>query len=213
VTDQTPELKREVLCVRHGLTEWNAVFRWQGRANIGLTEEGIEQAKRAGAALAQITPAFDTLICSPLIRARTTAEVIGDGLGLEVAAMDDRWMERDIGEWSGFTTTEIEQRWPGMLEQWRNASIDQLPGGEKEADMTQRVCAALVDVLQSPTPRRTVVVTHGGVLHTLRAAYGLASRPFGNLEGQWFGWDGERVTPGGAVTLDPSALLGRNNAL
>ncbi len=187
--------------------------RWQGRADIGLAAVGIEQAKRAALVIAEMSPPFDVLGGSPLDRARHTAELIGEQIGLRFSAVDDRWMERDIGEWSGLTTKEIETRWPGMLEGWRNGGIDQLPGGEREADMTTRVTGALTDLLKSLNGRRAIVVAHGGVLHTLCAAYGLSPRRFDNLDGQWFSLADDQVLPGEFVSLDNHALRNHGTAL
>jgi glucosyl-3-phosphoglycerate phosphatase len=205
----------DLLCVRHGLTEWNAVFRWQGRADIALTHEGIEQAKRAAKSLAAYEPGFDVLVASPLRRALDTAEIIGERLGLEISHVDERWAERDIGEWSGLTTAEIEAKWPGMLDAWRNDTVDQLPGGEHEAGMTTRVTAAMHDLVTSLQGRRALVIAHGGVLHTLANAYGSRPRPFDNLEGRWFSWHDaqRRVKAGPAVTLDRRAVRRKGNAL
>jgi broad specificity phosphatase PhoE len=203
------------LCIRHGLTNWNAAFRWQGRADVALAEEGIAQAERAADALARLPFAFDVVGCSTLVRARHTAEIIAGRLGLEVAIAEERLVERDIGEWSGLTTTEIETRWPGMLDDWRNNRLDQTPGGEREADMTVRVTAGLTDLLATLAKNggRALVVTHGGVLHTFDDHFGQKPRPYDNLEGRWFGWDGTAVLPGPSVTLDPSAVRRRSNAL
>jgi glucosyl-3-phosphoglycerate phosphatase len=218
-SSETVTARSEVLCIRHGLTGWNAVQRWQGRANIGLAVEGVDQAKRAALVVAQMVPGFDVLGCSPLDRARKTAELIGAQIGLRVSAIDDRWMERDIGEWSGLTTPEIESRWPGMLAAWRNDGIDQLPGGEREIEMTQRVTGALTDLLRSlhqiPNGGRALVVTHGGVLHTLANAYGVAPRRFDNLDGQWFSLEnheGATVQPGEGVRLNTDASQHRGAA-
>ncbi len=205
----------DLLCVRHGLTEWNAVFRWQGRADIALTQEGIEQARRAAETLATYEPGFDVLISSPLRRARDTAEIIGTRLGLELSVIDERWVERDIGEWSGLTTSEIEAKWPGMLDAWRRESVDQLPGGEHEAGMTRRVTSAMREHVSSLNGKRALVVAHGGVLHALANAYGSKPRPFDNLEGRWYRWHAghRRVLAGPAVTLDRRALRRKSNAL
>jgi broad specificity phosphatase PhoE len=205
----------ELLCVRHGLTEWNASFRWQGRADIALTDEGVQQARRGAASLKNYEPGFDILVCSPLQRARHTAEIIGEQIGLPISVVDERWAERDIGEWSGHTTAEIEAKWPGMLNAWRNDGVEQLPGGEHESHMTQRTTQALEELLQTLNGRRALVVAHGGVLHTLSSAYGVRPRPFDNLEGRWFSWAREhrRVKVGPAVTLDRHALRRKSNAL
>lgn len=191
------------------------MFRWQGRADIALTDEGRQQAMRAAETLALYQPGFDVLVSSPLRRARDTAEIIGERLGLALESIDERWSERDIGEWSGLTTTEIEARWPGMLHAWRNEHLDQLPGGEHEAGMTARVTSAMHDLVASLQGQRALVIAHGGVLHTLAHAYGSRPRPFDNLEGRWFSWHAEqrRVKAGPAVTLDRRAVRRKGNAL
>ena len=39
------------LMLRHGQSEWNALGRWQGQADIDLTDLGHEQARRAADSL------------------------------------------------------------------------------------------------------------------------------------------------------------------
>jgi broad specificity phosphatase PhoE len=180
---------------------------------VELATEGLAQAERAAITLQQLPFSFDVLACSTLGRARQTAEVIGRHLGLDIALADDRLVERDIGEWSGLTTSQIEERWPGMLDAWRNNQMAQTPGGELEADMTARVTAGLQELLKGLNGRRALVITHGGVLHTFDGHFGQKPRPYDNLEGRWFGWDGTAVQPGPSVTLDPSAIRRRSNAL
>ena len=60
--------------VRHGVTEWNALKKVQGSADIPLAKEGILLAEKTGEALKEIP--FDICFSSPLIRARQTAELI-----------------------------------------------------------------------------------------------------------------------------------------
>jgi broad specificity phosphatase PhoE len=199
-----------ILCVRHGLTEWNASFRWQGRADIELTEEGVTQAERAGVTLRESGLQFDALVCSPLLRAHRTAEVLGTALGVSITNTDARLMERDIGDWSGHTTTEIEAKWPGMLDQWRNGGIEQVPGGETEVGMTSRVIDALTEALQTLVKHRNggrgLLVAHGGVLRTFDNALGGPKQAFNNLEGRWYLWRDGHIIPGDCVTLDAKAV-------
>ena len=60
----------KLLLVRHGQSEWNAMGRWQGKANPPLTDLGKEQAFLAAKKL----PDFSTLASSDLVRAKVTAE-------------------------------------------------------------------------------------------------------------------------------------------
>src|SRR3954465_11358953 len=111
-----------VLLLRHGQSEWNAAGRWQGWADIALTERGEDQAREAGARLAERDlHRFHAVACSDLMRARRTAALLADALGLhhiEVEVEPDL-REFDVGEWSGLTRPEIEARWPGQLDRWR----------------------------------------------------------------------------------------------
>src|SRR4029077_8976253 len=68
----------EMLLVRHGQSEWNAVGRWQGSADPALTELGRLQAPHA----ASRGGAFDVIVASPLIRALETARLISNHIGV-----------------------------------------------------------------------------------------------------------------------------------
>jgi glucosyl-3-phosphoglycerate phosphatase len=202
------------LCIRHGQTEWNATSRWQGRADVDLTDEGRAQARRAALSLHAMPFRFDRLICSSLRRAHETAQLIGEILELPIAHVDERLVERDIGEWSGLHTSQIEERWPGMLDRWRNEGIERTPGGELERDMAARVSDALESALtHTQEPARTLIVTHGGVIHTLDNVYGATPRPYANLEGRWYAHTPSGVQALESVTLDEVAAQRRGTAL
>ncbi|MCI6004559.1 MAG: histidine phosphatase family protein [Blautia sp.] len=63
-----------IYIIRHGVTEWNALKKVQGIADIPLAEEGIRLARETGEALKEIP--FDICFTSPLVRARRTAELV-----------------------------------------------------------------------------------------------------------------------------------------
>ena len=100
-----------MLVLRHGQSEWNASGRWQGQADIELTDLGYEQARRAADKLGQ----FAAVASSDLQRARVTATIIAESLGLGLLDPDPRLRETDVGEWQGLTHDEIERDWPGHL--------------------------------------------------------------------------------------------------
>src|SRR4051794_33210706 len=100
-----------ILLVRHGESEWNSVGRWQGQADSPLSDLGRHQAKVASRALGQL----DLVVCSDLQRAQVTAEIIASELGVGPVVTDAGLRERDAGEWSGLTRTEIHEQWPGYL--------------------------------------------------------------------------------------------------
>jgi broad specificity phosphatase PhoE len=71
---QTTTATTRLLVLRHGQSEWNAQGRWQGQADIALTPEGVQQARKAALKLGT----FDLIASSSLKRALHTAEIIAE---------------------------------------------------------------------------------------------------------------------------------------
>ena len=192
-----------VLVVRHGLTTWNAAQRWQGWADIDLADQGVTQAEEAAAAMAGLGMRFAVVLASDLLRAARTAAILVAATRSAPPTTDARWRERDIGDWSGLTTTDIEQRWPGMLDAWRDGQLDRTPGGEDEAHFADRTTGALRDALRQARDHGgpCLVVSHGGVMRTLDRHTGAEVHPVPNLGGRWFTQGPDGVCPGEAITL------------
>jgi len=161
----------KIWLIRHGETEWSHAGRHTGRTDIPLTEAGEDQARVAGRELTDVLPAL--VLCSPLIRARRTAELAG----LTPDAFDDDLMEWDYGAWEGLTTTEIRilRGDPG----WRVWDEPIPPGaaagstpGEQLSDVrvrADRVIARCTPVLDAG--RDCVLVAHGHLLRILTATW------------------------------------------
>ena len=92
--------------VRHGLTDWNAQQRLQGRHDVPLNAEGCAQAVRCGEILRELllrtsrAPADLDYVSSPLVRARRTMELVRATLGLEPGGypLDARLVEIAFGD-------------------------------------------------------------------------------------------------------------------
>ncbi len=84
--------------MRHGKTDWNKVYKLQGRTDIPLNDEGRQMAERAAAEYADVH--FDICYCSPLIRARETAEILLRGRNVPIVT-DDRLVEMSFGIYEG----------------------------------------------------------------------------------------------------------------
>lgn len=95
----------EIFLTRHGQTEWNALKKVQGKANIKLNEKGIEQANKTKLLLENTN--IDLILCSPLDRAIQTAEIINSGRDLLII-FDERLSERDFGEFEEMSNTDFE---------------------------------------------------------------------------------------------------------
>ncbi len=187
-----------MLLVRHGQSTWNADGRWQGHADPPLSPLGIAQARAAVAAVGTI----DGLVSSDLVRARQTAAILADGLGLGPVLVDPRLRERDAGEWTGLTRSEIDERFPGYLATGRRP-----PGFELDHGVLGRVRAALADLHERWSGGTVLAVAHGGVIRTLTRALGGLEGVVPNLGGRWFDVHDSWISLGDEVLLaDPARV-------
>ncbi|MFT3852219.1 MAG: histidine phosphatase family protein [Ilumatobacteraceae bacterium] len=182
-----------ILALRHGETTWNAARRWQGRADTDLNDVGRRQALLAAEQLG----AFDGIFASPLRRAAETAAIIAAVVGIGPVLVDDRLVETDVGPWEGLTFDEIEARWPGHI----GAGLR--PEGAEDLDLVAaRAIAAFVDIAAAVDGGEVLVVTHAGLLRTVRRALGGEfGERFPNLGGLWLIVDRERIVLGDDVEL------------
>ena len=84
--------------IRHGKTDWNVRHKLQGRTDIPLNEEGRQMAEAAREEYRDVH--FDICFCSPLIRARETADILLRGRDIPIIT-DDRLMEMSFGSFEG----------------------------------------------------------------------------------------------------------------
>ncbi len=173
-----------LLLVRHGESTWNAEGRWQGQADPPLSPRGEAQARAAAPAVAALSP-FDGVHCSPLARARHTAELLAAAAGLTPPQGVPGLEERAAGPWTGLTHAEIDARYPGARAGgWRPE------GYEAIATLRARVTAALTALEGG---ERLLVVIHEGVLRALDDDP--AKLP--NLGARWFTSTAGALTPTG----------------
>lgn len=156
------------------MTDWNRQRRFQGHRDIGLDDQGHEQARRladrlAGAGLVAVHT-------SDLARARDTAAPVAERLGV-VAVTDAGLRERCYGDFEGRTYDEIETEFPEAYERWRARDPGfVLPGGgESLREFAERCAQAFERIARRYPGRRVAAVSHGGVLDiAYRLATGLA---------------------------------------
>ena len=106
--------------VRHGLSSFNSKGLIQGRTDDSfLTDEGYEQALKAGKALSKIN--FDKIYSSPLVRAAETAKTIKKCFKKEHEIIfDNNLLEVDLSDWSGLKIDEIKNKFPEIYPTWKN---------------------------------------------------------------------------------------------
>jgi len=198
------------LIVRHAQSTWNAEGRWQGQADPPLSPAGEAQAATAAARLASDHP-FDLVVSSDLRRARRTAEILMDALGLRCPHLIEAGLrEYDVAAWSGYTRDEIHALWPDELARFNRGELDAPPGGEGRDDFDRRVRAAggrVARVAEEMSAALVLVVTHGGVIRSLARSHGLGEYRAGPLAG----YHGD-ITDGSVLPRHPVDLLDPDSA-
>jgi Fructose-2,6-bisphosphatase len=153
--------------IRHGQTDWNVQGRWQGQTPDAppLNAVGLAQAHAlAGQLVEQVAHdgiAFAALYSSDLLRARQTAEVIAQHLGLPIQ-LDARLREVHLGTWEGMLGDEVALRYVAELDERRRDPVhSRPPQGETVFELAARVGQALDDVAWAHPRGNVIVVSHG----------------------------------------------------
>ena len=172
----------DVLWARHGENVANLTKTLSYRVFDGdLTDVGRGQARELGERLAAADAGqVQLLACSPLRRARQTAEIVGRRLGLPVAMELDDLREVNVGDLDGRSDARAWEIYAAVLEAWRAGDTQaRFPGGENRDELCSRLRRALTAVARgaaagrSPAAARSgeegrsLVVAHGA---NLRAA-------------------------------------------
>ena len=192
----------KLLIVRHGQSEWNALGRWQGQADPPLTDVGENQAKKATKKLGL----FDSIVSSPLQRAKNTASIISEITGVGPVTTEVGLMERDAGPWQGLTRIEIEKGWPGFLDSGHRPE-----GYESNPDLLLRIFEVLKKISKSSKNSDSIlIVSHAGIVHALENLHNQPSKKVPNLGGRWFEFVDDELIMGKRALLineDPTPDL------
>ena len=166
-----------LILVRHGETEWNRQNRIVGHTEIGLNETGRWQVERLARALAG--EGASALYCSPLRRARQTADEIAGCCRLAVA-IDDDLKEVDAGELDGVTIEEVMQRYGDFWQEWVSGAPElSMPGGESMSDLQDRAWSAVERARRSHPADGVIMVTHTlTIMSILTRAMGMGLADF-----------------------------------
>jgi|SRR5581483_8635968 len=143
----------ELLLVRHGETDWNADGRLQGHTDRPLSDYGRRQARQLAEELAAGAQ-LDAIYASDLVRARETAEIVAERLGLPVD-LDPDLREKNWGNWEGLTAVERDR-------------VEFV--GESTEDHQERMLRALHRIAGRHPGGRVLVVTHGGSMRRVQTA-------------------------------------------
>lgn len=164
--------------IRHGLTQGNEEGRYIGSTDLPLSDSG--KARLRALLARKPYPQAQVYFTSPLKRCVQTLNLLYPQAQPVVV---DGLRECDFGAWEGKTAKEIAGADP-MFARWiaggGNGSITP-PGGESGGAFAQRVCASfekLVEGMMRSGTESAVIVTHGGAIMSILAAYGLPKAQF-----------------------------------
>lgn len=154
-----------LILVRHGRTEWSVSGQHTGTTDLPLLTEGEEDARRLAGRLAEFD--IGLALCSPMQRARRTAQLAGFG----DADVDADLREWDYGGYEGRTTAEIREE---LGHDWTVFQHGVVPG-ESAGETVEEVAARASRVLERIAPvlaaRDVVLFGHGHALRILAATY------------------------------------------
>jgi len=170
---------KNILLIRHGQSEWNKLNLFTGFKNIELSEQGIDEANKAGQNFKNLNIKFDIVFTSELKRAQETAKIIlknldqWDHLYREGKIITDiKLNERDYGDLTGLNKKETADKFgEDQVHKWRRGYSDQPPNGESLEDVVRRVKIyfeeSINPAIQSAENKNILIAAHGNSLRAL----------------------------------------------
>ena len=161
-----------LVLVRHGQSEWNLKNLFTGWRDVGLSEQGVAEAKQAGKLLKANGFVFDIAYTSALYRAQHTLKLMLAKLGQPdlKTEKDQALNERDYGDLVGLNKDDARRRWgEEQVHVWRRSYDVPPPGGESLKDTLARTLPYYVKEILPGVLRgeRTLVAAHGNSLRAL----------------------------------------------
>ena len=167
-------MKRTLVLVRHGQSEWNLKNLFTGWRDPDLTKKGVEEAIAAGKVLAERGFKFDTAFTSELIRAQRTCGYILDGVEQsDLTPIEDQALnERNYGDLAGLNKDNAREKWgEEQVHIWRRSYDVPPPGedGESLKDTGARVWPYYMNEILPRVMRGecVLVAAHGNSLRSL----------------------------------------------
>lgn len=159
-----------IYLLRHGETDWNKEGRIQGHTDIPLNRKGRMQIAQTAKGLAGICPNIDLMICSPLVRARESAEIAAENLHYPIdrIIVEPMLIERCFGEAEGLTAEEREEKYPNY--QYSDTRY-RIPGIEEYDDLMKRADSVFQKIVSTYQDKENILaVSHGAILAAIITA-------------------------------------------
>ena len=144
-----------IYITRHGQTDWNVLKKVMGRCDEPLNEKGLSQAEETRESL--LSTDIDLIICSPLMRAKQTANVINRERNIPIE-YDKRIIERDFGEFEGMEQKNFD--FHGYWDYYKNLQFEK---AENIRVFFERVYGFLDDIIEKYSDKNVLIVAHGGI--------------------------------------------------
>jgi 2,3-bisphosphoglycerate-dependent phosphoglycerate mutase len=159
-----------LILVRHGESEWNAFGLWTGQRDVALTEQGVQEARNAGAQLSDIT--LHKAYTSTLKRAHQTLDEIKQALHvLELETVEHAALnERDYGDYTAQNKWDIQKQigdeaFLKLRRHWNHP----VPNGETLKDVYDRVVPYFEEYIATDlrAGKNVIISAHGNSLRAL----------------------------------------------
>jgi len=160
-----------LILIRHGQSEWNALNQFTGWKDPDLTAKGIEEAHNAGRIINSLKINFDLVFTSALIRAQNTAEIILKEINQPLSTIKNQALnERNYGDLAGLNKDDARKRWGNeQVHIWRRSYDMPPPGGESLKDTGERVLPFFMKEIHPHVckGKNVLVAAHGNSLRSL----------------------------------------------
>ncbi len=157
-------IKGVALLMRHGETPWNREGRVMGRNPVELDEDGRKQVEAAVPLARMLQP--EMIVCSPLVRARQSAEIIANGIGIRDIIEDPRLSEVEYGRWEGMIYEDLVK--DAHYIHYRERPLDEpTPGGETMYQVQARGVDSIRHTIAANPGKRVLFVSHGDIIRTV----------------------------------------------
>lgn len=145
-----------IYLIRHGETDWNNKFLFQGYTDVPLNKTGKNQAKYIADELKYIN--FKLIFSSDLSRAYVTAEIIKKRTNFKGRIIKtENLRERNYGSFEG-------KRYEIFFKKKKNFD------GERDEDFFDRINKFFYSIIKNNREKNVVIVTHGGVIRQIIAS-------------------------------------------
>ena len=174
----------KLILLRHGQSQWNLENRFTGWKDVPLTDQGKEEAKKAGQLLKKNNVKIDFVFSSVLQRANKTAEISLKQNGLEHLwtgenlnmIKNESLNERDYGDLVGLNKKETAEKFGRkQVHIWRRSYDTPPPNGESLKDVVERVGPYYEQNIQPliNEKKNVIIVAHGNSLRATMIQVGL----------------------------------------